>query len=123
MTKRDLILYREDDEIVMPYIWKICGHCNGDGTSSAYLGVFTREGMDQMDEEWKDDYFAGRFDRACECCGGSGKVKSVDRNRASPQDLKDWDAQQAEEAAYRQTERMERLMEGGWREEGWFDHE
>lgn len=54
--------------------YAVCPACEGRGTSSAYLGAFTSEDMDQMDEDWKDDYRAGRFDRPCDECQGQRVV-------------------------------------------------
>lgn len=57
--------------------WEICDSCEGDGKSSAYLGSFTRDEFDEhFDAEEADDYFAGRYDRRCEDCDGSGKVQT-----------------------------------------------
>lgn len=63
----------------LPSKWEICPACSGEGGSSAYLGAYTREDWDQMDPEWQDDYQAGKFDRPCECCKGTGKIKAPDR--------------------------------------------
>ena len=57
----------------LPGHWEICGDCRGEGKSSAYLGAFTREQMDE-DPEFFEDYMEGRYDRPCEECGGSGKA-------------------------------------------------
>lgn len=54
--------------------YAVCPACDGRGTSSAYLGAFTSDDMDQMDEDWKDDYRAGRFDRPCDECRGQRVV-------------------------------------------------
>jgi hypothetical protein len=115
----DPILYDGDDEIVLPFKWTICSHCNGHGTSSAYLGAFTGDEMSEMDDEWREDYAAGRFDRRCDHCGGSGKIKVADTQRMTADQRKKYRAQQREDAETDAIERQERLMEGGWREEGW----
>lgn len=117
---RPVILYCDDEEIHMPTRWRICGQCEGRGTSSAYLGAFTRDDFEEEGPEFVEDYMAGRYDRACETCEGSGKVLEVDRKKAKAMGLLErWDRQEADDAADRETNRMERLMEGGWREEGW----
>jgi RecJ-like exonuclease len=117
----NLILYDEDGgERELPYKWEICSHCDGHGSSSAYLGAFTRQDMDDAGEEFMENYFSGRLDKSCEYCGGSGKVKVVDRRQMSKEDLEAWDAQCEDEHCDREQNRMERLMEGGWREEGWY---
>lgn len=114
----NLILYLGDDEIVLPYKWEICGHCEGEGKSSAYLGAFTMEEMHD-DPDFAEDYRSGAYDRPCEYCSG-GKVKVTNLKKMSEEHRAAYGQQLLEEAADRQTERMERLMEGGWREEGWF---
>jgi hypothetical protein len=56
--------------------WQICPRCEGEGKSSAYLGAFSAEEFhDQFNDDEADDYIAGRYDRTCEMCGGSGKVQ------------------------------------------------
>jgi hypothetical protein len=105
-----LVIYDDDGgEREIPHKWEICSYCRGDGTSSAYLGAFTRDDWDQMDTEWQEDYIAGRFDRACPHCEG-GKVRVPDYSRMSKADKKAWRAQ--ERAAYEveQEEACERRM-------------
>jgi hypothetical protein len=55
--------------------YAVCPDCEGHGTSSAHLGAFTSDEWDQMDYEWRDDYVAGRFDRACPTCNGKRVVE------------------------------------------------
>lgn len=52
----------------------VCPSCEGTGGSSAYLGSFTSDDIDQMDGEFMEDYFAGNFDRPCEECRGQRVV-------------------------------------------------
>ena len=61
--------------------WMICPTCRGDGSHSQHLGEVRRD--DWSDEEF-DDYMAGGYDRTCESCDGSGKVREdqeIQRNR------------------------------------------
>lgn len=109
-----------DDEVKLPWKWEICDACDGHGTSSAYLGAFTRDDLYDMGDEWCEDYFAGRFDRACEHCSG-GKVKVVDESRCSKEDLDKYYEQQQIDADIDHMQKQEMLMEGGWREMGWYD--
>ena len=115
---KKLILFRDDDEVELPWKWEICDHCEGHGTSSSYLGAFTRDDIDEAGEEFMEDYIAGRFDRSCEYCEG-GKVKTIDDSKMSKADLEAWGQQCAEDEACESIHRQERLMEGGWRVEGW----
>jgi hypothetical protein len=109
----------EDNEVELelPWKWVICPQCEGRGTSSAYLGAFCSDEWAEMDPEWKEDYMAGRFDRACPEGCEAGKVKVVDRDRVGKEELAAYDEQQKELAEIDHIERMERRMEGGWRDE------
>jgi hypothetical protein len=105
MIERQLIelLLEDPDSELMPRAleWRICGQCHGEGTSSLYLGAYTASEFYEMDEDWRDDYMDGRFDRTCESCEGSGKVQEI---------REDWLAQhpavQAELDEWYQTEAM-----------------
>jgi hypothetical protein len=121
MSTNKPILYMADgSEIELPIKWKICGTCRGHGKSSAYLGAFTRGQLEEEGSEFIEDYVDGKYDRACDACGGSGKIAKADLHNMPTWQRKLWEAQQREDAETKSIERMERLMEGGWREEGWF---
>lgn len=114
------ILHCDDgSETELPWRWAICGSCDGHGTSSAYLGAFTRRDMED-DPEFFKEYMEGRYDRACDHCVG-GRVRVVDRDRCTSEQLAAWDAQVEDDRHIDAIHRAERLMEGGWREEGWRD--
>ena len=76
-----------DDEgfetsVDLPARYEICPHCMGKGTSSAYLGAFTRDDMDEEGPEFVESYMRGEYDRPCEDCVGSpGRVLVVDEAR------------------------------------------
>lgn len=92
----------------LPHKWEICGGCRGEGKSSAYLGAFTREDMEEEGPEFMEDYCSGFYDRACDECGGSGKVAVVDRARMTKDQRKAYDAQCREEAEYQAIAEAER---------------
>jgi DnaJ-class molecular chaperone len=107
-------LYCDDgSEIELPFKWEICSTCRGNGKSSAYLGAFTRSEMDEEGPEFMEDYMAGHYDRTCDDCNGSGKIKRVDWSKLTKEQKREWNAQVradnecAEEAAW------ERRMLGG----------
>ena len=71
----------DEMEVKLPAEWLICGQCDGEGKSSAYLGAFTSDEWHQQDEDFQRDYMAGEYDRPCAVCGGSGKCLHVRRDR------------------------------------------
>lgn len=103
-----------DEEVALPCTWAICRHCRGNGTSSAYLGAITQcdrePGGDWEDPDDVRDYFAGKYDRPCETCDGSGKVQVIDRAACEPDLLKAYDEQQRDEREMRAIEAAERRM-------------
>ena len=115
-----ILLYTDDDNpITLPERFELCPCCEGRGTSSGYLGAFTREEL-YDDPDFAEDYLAGRYDRPCQECQGLRVVAVVDEDRCPPNLLEEYRKQQADEADCRDIERQERLMEGGWRELGWY---
>lgn len=110
MSKTPTLYCDDGSEIELPFKWEICGACRGEGKSSAYLGAFTRSEMDEEGPEFLEDYMAGRYDRACDGCGGAGKVKRVDWSKLTKQQKKDWNAQVRADRECAAEERMERLM-------------
>jgi hypothetical protein len=62
--------------------WRICPRCEGEGTSSAYLGDYTAEEFNEaFDPEEQERYFEGGYDRTCEQCNGTGKVNGEDEKQ------------------------------------------
>lgn len=69
---------RDGIEVQLPARWVICPHCQGSAKSSAYLGAFTASEWAEQDDDFKDDYMAGRYDRPCDPCSGLGRLQQVD---------------------------------------------
>ena len=104
-------LYHDDgSETPVPFKWCICGGCDGSGKSSAYLGAYTWDEMDEAGLEFIEDYFAGNYDRACERCEGTGKVKTANRKAMNRAALAIWDEQRRGEAEDRACQAAERRM-------------
>jgi len=107
---RKTVLYMPDGtEKELPLKWCICGQCDGEGKSSAYLGAYSWDEMEDLGEDFIEDYFAGNYDRVCETCNGAGKVLESDYDRMSKADAaafrkQEWDAGEAD-----RIQAMERL--------------
>lgn len=109
------ILYNEDgSETQLPTRWVICAACNGHGKSSAYLGAIT-QGDREPGGTWEDPddfarYMAGRYDRKCEPCNGSGKVEVVDSAKLDKTTCKAWRDQCRYDREYEAEVAAERRM-------------
>lgn len=110
-------LYREGpdgdlEEVALPCRWTICRSCDGHGKSSRYLGAITQD--DRLPGgSWEDpddfaEYMRGGYDRTCDECGGSGKVREVDVDRLSAEDRAAWLEQVRDEREYERECEMER---------------
>jgi hypothetical protein len=112
----------EPRTVELPAHWAICYHCDGDGKSSAHLGVFTREDFDE-DPDFMEDYIAGEYDVPCPCCKGSGKLLEIGRDRCTTEDQRKALAHLDDEAEYRresfEERKRESLMLGESRLEDW----
>ena len=101
----------EGEEVKLPMCWEICSQCQGDGNSSAYLGAITQEDWDRdWDYDEREDYFAGKYDRICDSCGGAGKVQVIDEDRLTDEQREQYVSAVQEEISYQQECEMERRM-------------
>ena len=105
----DVILYTDDSDegVTLPSKWEICGTCRGNGHHNPH--VYT---ADEFAEAFPfpedvEDYMSGMYDRTCDACEGTGKVRVVDWSRLTPE--------QAE--AYRRQQQADADYEAAWRAE------
>lgn len=76
----DNIEYDEDGEEIPrkdTSAWMICPVCEGEGHHAKELGSFTMSEFHECfdDEESRERYFAGEYDKVCNVCHGSGKIR------------------------------------------------
>lgn len=83
------VLNDEGDEMAvqLPARYEICSYCQGRGRSSAHLGAFTRDEMDEQGPEFLEDYMGGVYDRPCGNCE-DGKVLVIDEARCVSEEQK-----------------------------------
>ena len=101
------------EEISIPAIYVVCPSCQGEGNSSAYLGAFTQDEMDDAGEHFMNDYFAGFYDKTCEECKGLRVVLVPDRENSDPLLLEKWDVEEDEKYQDEQMHRIEMEAEYG----------
>jgi len=55
-----------------------CGDCGGRGATSNHVecdgGGFTGSEWAEMDDEFKESYMAGAYDKRCNACNGTGTI-------------------------------------------------
>lgn len=104
-------VYNPDGSISsIPSRWAICGSCQGDGSSSRYLGAFTSDDMADLGPEFFEDYARGVYDRECDECEGSGKVLEIDLDRATSEQILAYERSGEALAELRVMEAAERRM-------------
>ncbi len=96
------------ETVHLPAKYEVCPDCKGEGKSSAYLGAFTRDELDEMGDEFIDDYRAGNFDRPCERCAGNRVIAVVDEELCDPALLQEYKKMKDDEAESRMAEAAER---------------
>lgn len=112
MARRTIEIEVMDEEagdlayVEFPAAWEICGVCDGEGKSSAYLGAITEEDRQDWSEESWESYLAGGYDRQCDCCKGAGKTLVIDVEALSAEQKPLYEAYLAHESDMEQ-DRME----------------
>lgn len=114
MTKTPVLYCDDGSELELPTKWEVCDHCQGRGTTCRHVecdgGGFTASEWAEQDEDFREDYLAGVYDRTCDGCNGRTTVKVVDWDRLSPDDAKAYMQQLEADAYCRAEERAERRM-------------
>lgn len=117
MPSIEFTYYGENDDedivISLPAKNVVCPDCGGEGKSSAYLGAFTLDQMNEMGQDFMEDYFGGQYDRPCDNCNGDRVVAEVDEDRANSEDLKKYNAYLYDKYQDQQVHRMEMQSEYG----------
>lgn len=89
MLVQTLFEAMDDGEITkcrIVYEWEICDSCRGNGHHSRHLGVISYEQWNEWSNEDQDFYMRGGYDKNCDRCDGSGKIKEIDME-SLPEDV------------------------------------
>ncbi len=111
----------EEIEHAMPARFEVCPTCQGRGThvNRAIDGNgITASEMEELGDDFREDYMSGMYDVTCEECRGRNVVAVADPERASPEVKAAWaQYERAEEEAARDyaSEATLRRMESGER--------
>lgn len=67
---------------------EVCPSCDGRGVTTAHVesegGGITASEMDELGQDFLDDYMAGVYDRPCPTCDGRNVVDAWDWDRMTP---------------------------------------
>lgn len=74
---------RDGIDVTLPARWVVCPACDGGGTDRGRSvecdgGGFTASEWAEQDEEFREDYMAGRYDRECSTCKGRTTIQEID---------------------------------------------
>lgn len=109
--KKMTVTLKWDEEQIIPVKYVVCSTCEGKGkivNPNIDRQGLSREDFDE-DSDFRENYFSGMYDIACNECNGKRVSIVFDEERGNPKQLKmilDW---YEEEAADRKT----RMMESG----------
>ena len=69
------------EEITVPFKWEVCPQCQGDGHHSNPTldgNGITQSEMEDLGEDFRENYFAGVYDVTCEQCHGNKLIPEID---------------------------------------------
>jgi len=77
-------------DIEFPAVVEVCSRCGGKGRHSNPSidgNGITGEEMDELGDDFREDYFSGVYDVQCEQCNGRNVTLEIDETRANKADL------------------------------------
>ncbi len=105
-----------EETLTVPAKWEICPVCEGCGTDRGASvecdgGGFTSSEWAEQDDEFRENYLSGVYDKPCYACRGhAGRIQVIDREAADPAIIAAYDQHRREEAEYRALCAAERRM-------------
>lgn len=92
---------------------EVCSRCRGTGVTTEHIdghGITMEEWERDWDDESREDYLSGRYDRPCPECNGNRVELVIDRDAADPKMLAMLDEWIRDENETRATYEAERRM-------------
>jgi RecJ-like exonuclease len=102
---------QDGGEMTIPARYEVCDRCHGEGkhVNPAIDGNgITASEMDELGDDFREDYIAGVYDVACEECRGNRVVPVPDDDRCTEEQLREHYAWAYEERMYQRELEMER---------------
>ena len=121
MKSDKIILYKTDAEgydleVELPTCFGVCPRCKGEGkhvNPNIDGNGITSSEMEELGQDFIEDYLGGVYDVTCQECGGLRVVPVLDESRVSEADLKAYQDQEENAARDRAADAYTRRMESG----------
>lgn len=99
----------------VPFRWSICAACEGHATDRGASvecdgGGFTSSEWAEQDDDFKQHYLNGFYDRPCTTCGGLGRIKEPDLDVLDADDRAALELSQRDDRDFRAMCAAERRM-------------
>lgn len=124
MSKFKFTLYVKNTEleVEIPAKNELCPRCDGEGshTNPAIDGNgITASEMDELGDDFREDYMQGVYDVTCERCAGAKVIVVPDLKRCSPEQRSQYRAHERAEQQMRREDDSEAWLRraesgGGW---------
>ena len=81
-----------ETEVKLPTTRIVCPRCRGTGVHDhpAFCNGFTSDEMQELGQDFQEDYMSGVYDVTCEDCNGANVVEVVDTERLKPEHRDAW---------------------------------
>lgn len=112
MAQRAITVFLNDDdqEHELPCKMAVCPKCEGTGkhvNPNIDGNGITGEEMEELGEDFREDYMNGVYDVTCQMCGGANVVPVVDLEKCTKEERAAYLRKQREDAEYESICRME----------------
>lgn len=99
----------------VPFTWSICPVCDGHATDRGASvecdgGGFTSSEWAEQDDDFKQDYLNGTYDKPCTSCDGLGRIKEPDLDALDADERTAFEASVRDDADYRRERAIEIRM-------------
>lgn len=100
--------YGGDTEVTrnIPFSWAICPMCEGHATDRGASvecdgGGFTSSEWSEQDDDFKQGYLSGAYDRPCTACDGLGRITEPDLGALDGEERAAYEQSLRDDADYR----------------------
>lgn len=104
------IVFEADEagDIALPTIWVVCERCRGEGEVALPGVSFSSSDLEELGQDFCDDYAAGHYNDRCPDCRGRTTVMEIDHDRCPALLVEAHERQQRQIWSDLEVERQER---------------